>query len=141
MDYEGHRCAFLRANTEHHSVALYPIALRSQLGLSPASTLMSFGLQLGSYRQLREAIAFLKSSNIQVTYLPPQLFPGIDYCAFAIDPDGHAMQLYYYMEQVGWDGKPRPAALRPTVDNAHWPDSVAAASDTFAGEAYLGPLN
>ena len=141
IDYEGHRCVFLRANTEHHSMALYTIALRAKLGLSPTTTLMSFGLQLGSYRQLRDAIAFLKSNNIKVSYLPSQLFPGIDYCAFAIDPDGHAMQLYYYMEQVGWDGKPRPAALRPAVDNANWPESVAAASDTFAGEAYLGPLN
>ncbi len=141
IDYEGHRCAFLRANTEHHSMALYPIALRAKLGLSPASTLMSFGLQLGSYRQLREAVSFLEENGVAIKYLPPSLFPGIDYCAFAIDPDGHALQLYYYMEQVGWDGRPRPAALRPAVDNARWPESVAAASDTFAGEAYLGPLN
>jgi len=138
--YEGERCVFLRANTEHHSVALYPKRLRSVLGLPDGSSLMSFGLQLGSYRQLRDAIDFLKRNDVKVSYLPPQLFPGIDYCAFAVDPDGHAMQLYYYMEQIGWDGKPRPAAQRPVVDNAKWPESVAAASDTFAGEAYLGPL-
>jgi catechol 2,3-dioxygenase-like lactoylglutathione lyase family enzyme len=140
IDYEGHRCAFLRANTEHHSVALYPIALRARLGLSPASTLMSFGLQLGGYRQLRDAVSFLKENGVTIKYLPSGLFPGIDYCAFALDSDGHALQLYYYMEQVGWDGKPRPAVLRPVVDNANWPESVAAASDTFAGEVYLGPL-
>jgi len=139
VTYEGQRCAFLRANTEHHSLALYPKALRAQLGLSDSTSLMSFGLQLASYRQLRDAIAFLERAGVRIRYLPPELFPGIDYCAFAVDPDGHALQLYYYMEQVGWDGKPRPPQLRPKVDNASWPDTVAAQSDSYAGEIYLGP--
>ena len=34
--WQGHRCVFLRANTEHHSLALYPKALRAELGLSRA---------------------------------------------------------------------------------------------------------
>jgi len=140
VEYKGHRCVFLRANTEHHCLAIYPIALRKELGLSEHTTLMSFGLQVGSYRQLREAAAFLKGEGVQIKYLPPELFPGIDYCAFAIDRDGFAFQLYYYMEQVGWDGKPRPANLRPKIDNARWPESVAGQSDTFLGEPYLGPL-
>jgi len=139
--WRGHRCVFLRANTEHHSLALYPVALRAELGLNPRTTLLSFGMQLGDYRQLRDAVAFLKNAGVAVTHLPPELFPGIDYCAFAIDPDGHALQLYYYMEQVGWDGRPRPPELRPKVDNARWPDSVPATSDTWLGEVYLGPWN
>lgn len=139
VTWHGHRCVFLRANTEHHSIALYPLALREELGLSPKTTLMSFGIQVGDYQQLRDAVGFLKGEGVTIKHLPPELFPGIDYCAFALDPDGHAMQLYYYMEQVGWDGRPRPAALRPQVDNQKWPETVAAASDTYGGEVYLGP--
>jgi catechol 2,3-dioxygenase-like lactoylglutathione lyase family enzyme len=138
--YNGHRCVFLRANTEHHCMALYPVALRDELGLSAHTTLMSFGLQVGNYRQLRDAIAFLKAEGAQIKYLPPELFPGIDYCAFAIDPDGFAFQLYYYMEQIGWDGKPRPAHLRPKIDNANWPAALSGQSDSFLGEPFLGPL-
>jgi len=93
----------------------------------------------GDYRQLRNAVAFLKSEGVTLRTLPPELFPGIDYCAFAIDPDGYALQLYYYMEQIGWDGKPRPAHLRPRIDNANWPETVPLATDTFNGEVYLGP--
>jgi len=140
VNYRGHRAVFLRANTEHHSIALYPIALRAELGLNPGSTLFSFGMQVADYEQLRASIAYLREQGVMIRYLPPELFPGIDYCAFAIDPDGHAIQLYYYMEQVGWDGRPRPASARPRIDNAMWPASVTAASDTFQGEVYLGPL-
>ncbi|TMH33798.1 MAG: VOC family protein, partial [Betaproteobacteria bacterium] len=140
IDYRGHRCVFLRANTEHHSMALYPVALREELELSAHTTLMSFGIQVGSYRQLRGAIDFLRGAGVKIRLLPPELFPGIDYSAFAVDPDGFAFQLYYYMEQIGWDGKPRPAHLRPKIDNANWPASVGGLSDSFLGEPFLGPL-
>jgi catechol 2,3-dioxygenase-like lactoylglutathione lyase family enzyme len=139
VTYQGHRCVFLRVNTEHHSIALYPRALRNALGLNEGTSLMSFGLQVANYRQLRDAVAFLERAGVRVRLLPPELSPGIDYSAIAIDPDGHAMQLYYYMEQIGWDGKPRPASARPKVDQANWPESVPAASDTYTGEIYLGP--
>jgi catechol 2,3-dioxygenase-like lactoylglutathione lyase family enzyme len=140
VSYKGHRCVFLRANTEHHSVALYPLKLRDELELRADTTLMSFGVQLGSYQQLRDAVAFLKSNGVTVKMLPPELFPGIDYSALALDPDGFAIQLYWYMEQVGWDGKPRPASQRPKIDNAKWPEAVEGRSDAFLGEPFLGPL-
>jgi catechol 2,3-dioxygenase-like lactoylglutathione lyase family enzyme len=139
VSYQGQRCVFLRVNTEHHSLALYPRALRATLGLHEGTSLMSFGLQLANYRQLRDALPFLQAAGVRIRYLPPELFPGIDYCAFAIDPDGHALQLHYCMEQVGWDGKPRPAHLRPKIDSARWPETVPAASDSYSGEIYLGP--
>src|SRR5262249_59955470 len=60
VKYKGHRCVFLRANTEHHSMALYPLALREELGLAGHTTLVSCGRQLGSYKQLRDEVAFLR---------------------------------------------------------------------------------
>jgi catechol 2,3-dioxygenase-like lactoylglutathione lyase family enzyme len=139
VEWRGYRCAFLRVNTEHHSLALYPSALQGELGLSPHTRCLSFGLQLAEYRQLRDAIGFLESSGVTVKYLPPELFPGVGYTAFAIDPDGHAIQLYDYMEQVGWDGRPRPADQRPAIDNDAWPQIIDFRPDGFMGEAYLGP--
>jgi catechol 2,3-dioxygenase-like lactoylglutathione lyase family enzyme len=140
VDYQGNRCVFLRCNTEHHSLALYPIALREKLGLSPHTTCMSFGNQVGDYQQLRNAVDFLKSEGVTIKYLPPELFPGIDYSAFAVDPDGHLIQLYYSMEQLGWDAKPRPKSERRKVDNAHWPEAVEGMADSYDGETLLGPL-
>jgi hypothetical protein len=140
VTYEGHRCVFLRCNTEHHSLALYPVELRAKLGLSAHTSCMSFGNQVGDYEQLKNAIGYLKENGVTIKYLPPELFPGIDYSAFAVDPDGHLIQLYYYMEQVGWDGKVRPKSERPKVDNKKWPETVPQMADTFDGEIFQGPL-
>jgi catechol 2,3-dioxygenase-like lactoylglutathione lyase family enzyme len=140
IEWHGHRAVFLRANTEHHTVALYPLALRDELGLRPDSLCMAYGMQLANYRQLRDAVAFLQDNGVIVKYLPSALFPGIDYSAFALDPEGNAIQLYYYMEQIGWDGRPRPADARRKIDNAAWPETLDALSDTYRGPVFQGPL-
>ncbi len=139
ITWQGHRCALLGTNTDHHSLGLYPIEMRGELGLSGHTRCLSYGLQVAEYSQLRDAVSFLEENGVTIKYLPPELTPGIDYSAYAIDPDGHAIELYYYMEQVGWDGRPRPADQRPKVDNANWPELADQAPDTYGGRAYLGP--
>jgi catechol 2,3-dioxygenase-like lactoylglutathione lyase family enzyme len=138
--WNGHRCVFLRANTEHHTIALYPIELRESLGLRGDSTTFAVGFQLGSYSQLRNARAFLEQRGRRFVEIPSELHPGIDYAWHVLDPDGQAVQLYFSMEQIGWDGKPRPASQRPTVRAGEWPDVLAETPDVYGGETLLGPL-
>jgi catechol 2,3-dioxygenase-like lactoylglutathione lyase family enzyme len=138
--YQGARCVFLRAGSEHHSLALFPKELRATLGFSPHTTCQSFGVEVGSYHQLREAIAFLKSHGVtMLDPLPPELSLGTDYVAHAVDPDGHCIQLYYYMEQVGWDGRTRPQSQRRRV-TAEWPEALEPLSDTYIDQIFQGPL-
>ncbi|HUL92574.1 MAG TPA: VOC family protein [Burkholderiales bacterium] len=139
IGWKGHRCVFFRCGTEHHSLALYPIALREKLGLSPRTTVMSFGVQVATYRQLRAAIDFLRGRGGKFVEIPSALSPGIDYSAHVLDPAGHAIQLYYYMEQIGWDGRPRLGRRRTPTRIAEWPKAVEPKSDTYTGEPYLGP--
>lgn len=135
--YHGHRCVFLRANTEHHSLALYPKVLRAELALNPATTLLAFGMQVANYRQLRDSLAYFRARGAVTRFLPRKLSPGIDYSYLVIDPSGHALQLYFAMEQIGWDGRPRPTDTRPTIDNDNWPETVEA--NGAPGEVLLGP--
>jgi catechol 2,3-dioxygenase-like lactoylglutathione lyase family enzyme len=139
VTWNGHRVSFLRANTEHHSLTLYPTALREALGFSQHTTLASIGFQLANYRQLRDAVRFLKKAGISTVELPADLRPGIDYAIHFLDPDGHVIQLYYYMEQVGWDGRPRPSSVARNEPADEWPATLPAQSDTYMGEPYLGP--
>jgi catechol 2,3-dioxygenase-like lactoylglutathione lyase family enzyme len=140
VTFEGMRCVFLRAGSEHHSLALYPLALRERLGFSSHSQCMSLGLQLGNYTQLRDALRFLGEQGCKIIDFPAELHPGIDYTVNVLDPEGHCIQLYYYMEQIGWDGLPRPAHLR-RAPNPDWPESIEPQSDTFADSAFQGPLD
>ncbi len=137
--WEGERCLFLRTNTEHHALALYPLALRERLGLSAHTTCMAFGLRLGSYQQLREARTFLAERGVRSVEVPAALYPGIDYAVHVQDPDGHCLQLYYQMEQIGWDGRPRPASERRVVEPGVWPEALEAQADSYHGEPFLGP--
>ena len=140
VSWQGHRCVFMRVSTEHHSLALYPLALRDKLGMSPHTTSMALGLQLANYEQLRNAVRFLVDHGVRVTSaVPPDLCPGMDYVAHVFDPDGHCLQLYYYMEQIGWDGKPRPKELRRKPVTGEWPATLEPLSDTYQGEPFLGP--
>jgi catechol 2,3-dioxygenase-like lactoylglutathione lyase family enzyme len=132
--YAGERCVFLRANTEHHSVALYPLALREQLGLSPHTTSMAFGLQVANYRQLRAAVVFLRDHGARVVEIPPELHPGIEFAAHVLDPDGHCLQLYFAMQQLA------TGPVRPTPGPFDtWPAQLEDRPEAYRGEPFLGP--
>ncbi len=138
--WHGERCLFLRANTEHHSIALFPLKLREALGLSVHSKCAAFGLQLANYRQLRDAVKFFRDNGVDVTEsLPHELHPGIEYSATVRDPDGHTLQLYYAMEQIGWEGNPRPSELRQPRKLNEWPDTLDHDANAYLGEAFSGP--
>ena len=138
--WRGERCQFLRCNTEHHSVALLPFKLRDTLGLSPHSKCAAFGIQLANYRQLKDAVKFLRDKGVAVTEsLPAELRPGIDFSATVRDPDGHTIQLYYAMEQIGWEGKPRPKEMRRTYSLSEWPESLEGDANAYLGEQFTGP--
>jgi catechol 2,3-dioxygenase-like lactoylglutathione lyase family enzyme len=140
VNWRGERCLFLRANTEHHSVGLLPLKLREPLGLSPHSKCAAFGLQLANYRQLRDAVKFFRDHGVEVAEaLPHELHPGIEYSATVRDPDGHTIQLYYAMEQIGWDGKSRPKDMRRPRKLSEWPETLEHDVNAYLGEAFSGP--
>jgi catechol 2,3-dioxygenase-like lactoylglutathione lyase family enzyme len=141
VEWNGAACVFLRCGAEHHSLGIFPKKWRETLGLSPKTSNASFGLQLANYRQLKDAVSFLRENGVRVEtdIIPPELHPGIDYAAYAFDPEGHCLQLYYSMEQLGWDAQPRPKELRRQVDPKHWPEELEPMSDTYTGEPFLGP--
>jgi len=114
--------------------------LRDSLGLSPHSKCAAFGLQVANYRQLRDAVKFFRDDGVQVTEsIPSELHPGIEYSATVRDPDGHTIQLYYAMEQIGWEGKPRPKELRKTCRLSEWPETLESDANAFLGEPFFGP--
>jgi catechol-2,3-dioxygenase len=137
--FKGHRAVFLRSGAEHHTIALFPLALRETLGFDPRTRLMSWGVEVGSYRQLRDAREFLRKRNVPMVDIPSELYPGIDYAFHVRDPSGHHVMLYYYMEQIGWQGVPRPRDARRPIDGT-WPELLTPLTDTYMDQVRQGPL-
>ena len=140
VDWNGHTISYLRCGTDHHVLGIFPIALRQELGMNQDSYLYSFGLEIGTYAQLRDAVSWLRDRGVAVrTDLPAEIHPGIGYAALVTDDSGHSALLYSGMEQIGWDGAPRPAEMRPALDD-EWPQVLGPEFDVYRMPARLGPI-
>jgi catechol 2,3-dioxygenase-like lactoylglutathione lyase family enzyme len=133
LEYKGHRCVFLRAASEHHSVALFPVALRTELGMSDQTVLANFSLRVQTYEQLKNARSFLVQRGWKEFAMAEELHPGIAYAAHFMLDDIHCMQLYFEMEQFGTG----PLSRDPY---AEWPETLLGHAHTFAEQVRQGPL-
>ena len=83
---------------------------------------------------------FFRKNGVTVAEsIPAELHPGIEYSATVRDPDGHTIQLYCAMEQIGWEGKPRPKEARRPRSLREWPESLDTDANAYLGEPFLGP--
>jgi catechol 2,3-dioxygenase-like lactoylglutathione lyase family enzyme len=140
VQIQGETAHFLGAGQEHHSLALYPIALKERMGVPAQSTCAVIGFQVGSYKQLRNAVAFMKSEGVPVFETPLEFHTGIDYAAHFLDQDGHCVRLYHAMEPVDWDGNPRPQDRRQPKPVSAWPETLSDGANAFAANVFQGPL-
>ena len=134
--WDGHRCAVLASGTEHHSIGLYPLALRDKLGIRTGTSTMTLGMQVATYRQLLDARAFLRAEGYAEREMPAELHPGIKYAFHAVDPDGNSVELYAQMEQVSPGHAVRQ---RPVSASDRWPEALEDDGTAFLGEPFLGP--
>lgn len=138
--WKGHRAVFLRNGSDHHVIGLFPLALRDELGFPTNTRVMHLSLEISSYRQLQDACAFMSARGaVAGPKMPRELLPGLDHTRSFLDPEGHAILLYFSMEQVGWDGRPRPWSERRAIPD-EWPETLEAASDTYTDQVRQGPI-
>lgn len=131
----GHECVFLRADDEHHTLALYPRALRDSLGFAAGAS-----FAVGSYRQLLDARRFLMGlRGVRLLDLPPELTPGVHYGFWVQGPDQVPIHLFYGMDRVDRAGQaPRPATLPAAPDT--WPDAISHGGSAWYDPPFMGPL-
>jgi catechol 2,3-dioxygenase len=94
---------FMRCNTDHHGVALVGGAARNQ-----RSSLNHFAFEVGSPDEVFRARTWLRAHAVQI-HFEGRRRAG---CQLAIefqDPDGNNLEIYWGLDQVGTDGRARPA--------------------------------
>lgn len=103
---------FLRYGTDHHAIVLasVEVAKRSEASFGPFDpkvTLNQATWQVGSLREVVDAGHWIKSQGITLVRSGRDM-PGSNWHAYFPDPDGRVTELYFGMEQVGWDGLSKP---------------------------------
>src|SRR3989442_13765242 len=63
--------------------------------------------QCGSLGEVVRAVAFFKERGVEIRRVGRDM-PGSNWHAYVYDPDGHVNELYYGIEQIGWDGGSKP---------------------------------
>jgi catechol 2,3-dioxygenase len=105
--------AWLRCNADHHVLALFtPRAADEARG---AYGLHHLAFELGSFDELRRA-----ARHVAEHHGPPravrQGVPGCQLRVYFPDPEGNLVELYWALDQVGWDGRSRPYPPIEDVD-------------------------
>ena len=104
---------FMRHGGDHHSFVLFPKPVLDHIGGRTTRrdmTVNQITWQVGSLREVAEAETWLRERDIRIRRSGRDT-PGSNWHVYPFDPDQHINELYYGIEQIGWDGLSKPSAL------------------------------
>jgi catechol-2,3-dioxygenase len=95
---------FMRVNTDHHGVALVG-------GATPGATttLNHFAFEVGSPDEVFRARAWLQKHGVPIVF-EGRRRAGCQLAVEFRDPDGNNLEIYWGIDQIGTDGRVRPAS-------------------------------
>jgi catechol 2,3-dioxygenase len=96
---------FLRCNSDHHCLALIGGAAGAD---GQARTLHHVAFELATLDEVFRARDHLKRHDAKIVY-EGRRRAGCQVSVEFLDPDGHHLELFWGLDQVGYDGRARPA--------------------------------
>ena len=107
---------WLRCNADHHVLALFrPSAAASDGDAAGPYGLHHVAFELGSFEELRRAARHVAQHHGPLRAVR-QGGPGCQLRIYFPDPEGNLVELYWALDQVGWDGRIRPYPPIEDVD-------------------------
>lgn len=94
---------FLRFNTDHHGVAL----IGGAKGASQNAELHHMAFEVPSLEDVFRARAHLKAHGVPIAF-EGRRRAGCQLAVEFSDPDGHRLEIYWGLDQIGSDGITRP---------------------------------
>jgi len=107
-DRNEHGMVFLRHGSDHHTIALVPAKAKEELPGEGQPGFHHCALEVGTVSELFKIRDFLRAKGVPIIYegrRGPGGNPGVEFK----DPDGFNIEIYASMDQIGPDGKSRPA--------------------------------
>ncbi|MGH7091394.1 MAG: VOC family protein, partial [Stellaceae bacterium] len=102
---------FLRVGTDHHSVVLFPhwCFARGQAPKAEGTTWIShMAWQVGTLREVTEGRRWLMEHQARVARPGGRDQRGANWNFTVGDADSISNEIYYGMDQIGWDGISKP---------------------------------
>ena len=100
---EDPRFFFTSHGGDHHTFALAHKSLGALFGDEDSSseiTTNQITWQVGTLEEVVRAAEFLKENGVKIERVGRDM-PGSNWHVYFLDPDGHTVELYYGIEQVG----------------------------------------
>ena len=116
--------AFLRCNTDHHGIALFRATQDNQ----PGAGQHHMAFEVGTLDEVFRARDHLRRHDVRI-HFEGRRRAGVQIAVEFRDPDGHNLEIYWGLDQIGSDGKARPAAQWKGV-----PSLEAAIADPVIGQ-------
>jgi len=106
--------AWLRSGADHHCLVLF--SLRRPAARAPGLTvgLHHFGFEVGGLADILAAHRALAARGVPAEARIGG--PGWQVRLYFHDPDGNQVELYWDMDQIGWEGRSRPYAPVEVID-------------------------
>ena len=96
---------FMRFNADHHGVAL----VGSMPGASPNVELNHIAFEVATLDEVLRARDHLRAHDVQIDF-EGRRRAGVQIAVEFRDPDGHRLEIYWGVDQIGADDKIRPSA-------------------------------
>ena len=97
--------AFLRCHTDHHSIAL----VGTGAGRSRHAELHHIAFEVGSVEEVFAVRERLREQGATITF-EGRRRAGCQIAVEFLDPDGHCLEIYWGLDQVGTSGYVRPSS-------------------------------
>ena len=95
---------FLRCNTDHHGIALFPATDENPAGAG----LHHIALEVGTLDEVVRVREHLRRHNAQIDF-DGRRRAGVQIAVEFRDPDGHRLEIYWGIDLIGSDNAARPA--------------------------------
>jgi catechol 2,3-dioxygenase-like lactoylglutathione lyase family enzyme len=95
---------FMRYGTDHHAFVLFNkrvMDFRADRKFGAEVTINQITWQCGSLREIVDAHTYFRDQAVPIQRVGRDM-PGSNWHVYVYDPDGHTNELYYGIEQIGW---------------------------------------
>src|SRR5713101_5014428 len=104
---------FMRYGTDHHAFVLFNKRVldhRPDRKFAPEVTVNQITWQCGSLKEIMDAHTYFQRHEVAIQRVGRDM-PGSNWHVYVYDPDGHTVELYYGIEQIGWNQMSKPTEM------------------------------